>query len=404
MHDEGSRLGAADRALLTALVAGSLRWHHRLDWQLNELVLRPLAARDAELAALIRIGLFQLQWLRIPDHAAVAATVETAPALGKGHAKSLINAVLRRFLREREALEARMRDVPVARLSHPAWLIDAIAADWPRAAERIFEANNTQAPMWLRVNPRRGSRGSYLRELASAGIAGTAATDLPHAILLAEPVPVAELPGFGEGRVSVQDGAAQYAALLLDTRPGQRVLDACAAPGGKTAHVLESCPGIAELLAIDIDAERLATVAENLARLGLVATLFAADAAEPATWWDGRPFERILLDAPCTATGVIRRHPDIKVLRRPADVDRAAVLQSHLLRALWPLLAAGGRLVYVTCSILERENAAQVEEFVGATRGACVALPENPFAGQSLPGEANRDGFYYACIDRRDGR
>jgi 16S rRNA (cytosine967-C5)-methyltransferase len=389
-----------DQALLRALALGSLRWHHRLQWQISQLVSRPLAPKDRELAALLRIGLFQLQWLRVPDHAAVSATVEACRLIGCGHARGLVNAVLRRFLRERADLERRQSLDDEARLSHPAWLIACLRADWGQDSERIFAANNEPPPMWLRVNVRAMDPDRYLAELGSAGIAAERSPRLTAGLLLSEPQATASLPGYEAGRVSVQDGAGQLAEGFMNLRPGLRVLDACAAPGGKTAHMLEAC-GNLDMTALDRDAERLDQVRQNLARLGLSATLRHADALEPKDWWDGRPFDRILLDAPCSALGVIRRHPDIKVLRTPGDIDRVVDSQARLLRRLWPMLATGGRMVYATCTVLKRENDAQIGAFLAGESGATLAGPGTPRGLQLLPGEANMDGFYYACLDKQ---
>jgi 16S rRNA (cytosine967-C5)-methyltransferase len=389
-----------DHALLRALVVGSLRWHHRLQWQVSQLVSRPLARKDRELAALLRIGLFQLQWLRVPDHAAVSATVEACRLVGCKHARGFVNAVLRRFLRERADIEQRQVLDDEARLSHPGWLIECLRHDWGEHAERIFVANNTAPPMWLRVNVRAVDPEQYLTELAAAGIAAERSSRLSAGLLLDEPQTTASLPGYETGSVSVQDGAAQLAEGLMNLRPGLRVLDACAAPGGKTAHMLEACADL-EMTAIDRDAKRLERVRQNLARLGLNATLRHADALEPSSWWDGRPFDRILLDAPCSALGVIRRHPDIKALRTPSDIDRVVDTQALLLRRLWPLLASGGRLVYSTCTVLKRENDSQIDAFLAAEPGATLAGSGTPGGLQLLPGEANMDGFYYACLDKQ---
>jgi 16S rRNA (cytosine967-C5)-methyltransferase len=382
------------------LLYGSLRWHHRLQWQVGELLTRALAPKDAELAALLRVGLTQLQATRIPTHAAVSATVEASGLLGVGHARGLVNAVLRRFLRERDALLGRGDLVEEAHFSHPAWLIAAIRADWVENWRSLLAANNAPPPMWLRVNARGAERAAYLARLREDGIDATATSSVASGILLSEPCPTKSLPGYESGDVSVQDGAAQLAAGFLNLRAGLHVLDACAAPGNKTAHLLESCPGLGAVVALDRDAERLDSVRENLARLGLEATLLHADALAPRDWWDGRAFDRILLDAPCSALGVIRRHPDIKILRTPDEVERAVDLQARLLDALWPLLAPGGRLVYATCTVLRRENGAQIEGFLERTPDAALTGPGPQGALQILPGEADMDGFYYACLDK----
>lgn len=400
---EGDALPERDRPLLKALVMESLRWHHRFDWQLARLLDRPLKRRDTELAALLRIGLTQLAVLRIPDHAAVSASVAATTGLGLERARGLVNAVLRRYLRERAEIEQAADADRIAASSHPEWLIAAIERDWPDAAASILAANNAPPPFWLRVNRRRIDRDAWVARLAAAGLTATVDDSVPDGVLLAEACAVADLPGFVEGEVSVQDAAAQRAARLLDLAPGQRVLDACAAPGGKTAHMLELCPGLGEVVAVERERTRLAQVRETLDRLGLEATLIEADAADTAQWFDGRPFDRILIDAPCSATGVIRRHPDIKLRRRPADVAELAAGQSRLLDALWPTLAPGGRLVYASCSLLRAENLAVLEAF--AERRADAELPAFGSAThfQLLPGEANTDGFYYACVTRAAG-
>jgi 16S rRNA (cytosine967-C5)-methyltransferase len=387
-----------DRSLLAALVFGALRWHHRLQWQAEQLLTKPLEPSQTALAALLRIGLLQLQELRIPEHAAVSATVDATAALGLRSTRGLVNAVLRRFQRERDQLQRPERQSEEARFAHPRWLIDAIRADHPDDWQALLAANNAPAPMWLRVNLLRTTRAAYLVELEQAGLAAAPAPDMPSAVRLAQPAAVEALPGFAAGIVSIQDLSAQHAAALLELAPGQRVLDACAAPGGKTGHILEVLAGQGEVWAVDRDAARLGRVRDNLERLGLTATLKTGDATLPADWWDGKPFDRILIDAPCSATGVIRRHPDIKVLRRPADVERAVALQARLLRALWPLLAPGGRLVYATCSVLKAENEDQIAAFRAAE--PTIEPVEGVASMQLLPEEARGDGFYYAGVQK----
>ena len=393
-------IAARDQPLLQALVLGSLRWHYRLEWQAQRLLARPLARGQTALGALLRVGLLQLQELRIPPHAAVSATVDAAALLGARKAGGLVNAVLRRFQREREQLDKAALDVPEARFAHPLWLIEALRADHPHAWQAILAANNAAPPLWLRVNLTRTTRVDYLDKLAAAGIAATAAPDIDSAVLVSQPVGVESLPGFAAGAVSVQDLSAQRAAQLLELAVGQRVLDACAAPGGKTGHILEAIGGRGEVWAVDRDAERIGRVRENLERLALEAKLVTGDATAPDGWWDGRPFDRILIDAPCSATGVVRRHPDIKVLRRPADVDRAVLLQARLLRALWPLLKPGGRLVYATCSVLRRENEAQIDAF--RAEEPAIEPAEGVASLQLKPEEAAGDGFYYAVLLKPD--
>jgi 16S rRNA (cytosine967-C5)-methyltransferase len=390
-----------DRALFSALVREGARWWLRYAPAVAELLHHPL--RDATLHALLVLGLIQLEVLRIPDYAAVAATVTAIDALGRRQQRALGNAVLRRWLRERTTRLARLDADPVTRSAHPRWLIEALAADWPDAVQALLVANNRVAPLWLRVNRRWGGRAQLQARLAAAGVEAFPAETLPDALKIADGVDVQRLPGYAEGAFSVQDGAAQFAAGLLALAEGQRVLDACAAPGGKSAHILE-CARV-ELLALERDPKRLARLAENLDRLGLRCRLQAGDAGRPETWWDGRPFDRILLDAPCSATGIIRRQPDIKLHRRASDVRALAAEQRRLLEALWPLLRRGGRLVYVTCSVLRAENAAPVAAFLRAHADA-RPLPGPPgwrtvdVGAQNLPGDAEMDGFFYAVLEK----
>lgn len=359
--------------------------------------------RDQDIAALLRIGLYQLIYLRLAPHAAVHETVAAADALNKPWARGLINAVLRNFQRRGNSLLEAVDREPAVRLSHPEWLLARVQTAWPGDWWRICEANNARAPMTLRVNRRKITVEDYRTELEAVKLKSQLHPHAPDALMLDETADIAALPGFARGWVSVQDAAAQLAAPTLDCRPGMRALDACAAPGGKTAHALE-LTGELDLLAIDIDAARLARVAEALDRLELSARTVCADAAKPAEWWDGRPFDRILLDAPCSATGVIRRHPDIKWLRRPDDIESLRIRQYDLLLALWPLLVPGGKLLYVTCSILPEENGRQIERFASEHVDASVRVPDLAWAQQDewgtqiLPGQGDMDGFYYACM------
>lgn len=398
----------ADRALLAELAYGSLRLEPRLVWLLGRLMPRPLARREPLIHALLLTGLYQLSAMRLPAHAAVAESVNAARELGKDWAAGLVNAVLRRYQREQAALDSAAEAEPVARFAHPRWLLERLRADWPDDWEDICTANNARAPMTLRVNTRQASVADYRQRLEQAGLANTLNPHAPAALVLEQPAEIAALPGFADGAVSVQDAAAQLAAPLLEVQAGMRVLDACAAPGGKTAHLLESSqPG--ELLALDSDAARLDRVAETLARLNLVARLVHADAGQPDGWWDGTPFDRILLDAPCSATGVIRRHPDIKVLRRAGDLAALAAQQARLLDALWPCLAPGGKLLYATCSVIAAENSQPIKAFLSRTPDA-AALPLAADWGrpaghgrQILPGAAGMDGFFYALLVKAGG-
>ena len=397
---------ARDRALLSALLHAGARWWLRYDAVLDRLTDRPLRKREPAVHALLVLGLVQLDVLRLPEYAAVAASVDAVRALGKAQFSGMANAVLRRWLRERATLGAALDADAATRTAHPAWLLAAIAADWPDAVDAVVAANNAEAPLWLRVNRRRVTRAALLQQFVAAGVEAQAPEALPDALLLGQSREVTGLPGYEGGLFSVQDGAAQFAADLLDLRDGQRVLDACAAPGGKSAQILERAD--VELLALDRDAQRLPRLRANLDRLGLRADVRAGDALRPKDWWNGQAFDRILLDAPCSATGIIRRQPDIKLHRRADDIAALARTQTRLLDAMWLMLAPGGRLVYATCSILDAENAAQTEGFLARhadARTLAIALPgwraTRAGGAQNLPGEAGMDGFFYAVLEKR---
>ena len=406
-----SRLPVNDRSLLRMLAYGVLRNH----WQLKEwiavLLSRPFRARDSIANALLAVGLYQLTDTRVPDHAAVSQTVEAIRLLRRPKLAGLINACLRRF--QRENLAARPPKSEESRWNHPGWLIDRLRADWPDDVEAILAANNQRAPMWLRANAAGPGMAACRASLAEAGIEAESLDGVPDALRLAAPLPVGELPGFADGDMSVQDAAAQVAARWVMASGPQRVLDACAAPGGKSGHLLELGAGDLDLTALDNDSARLARVRENHERLGFDATIVAGDASKPGEWWDGKPFDAILLDAPCSATGVIRRHPDIKLLRRASDIADLSDRQERILAALWPLLVPGGRLLYVTCSVLAAENDDVVRRFLEARDDAVedTVLPNNNIRDlmrrkvcgyQILPGTAGMDGFYFACLVKKD--
>ncbi len=399
-----AQLPARDGGLLQELCYGTVRWQIPLDYLVNRLLRQPLPAHAVTLRALLLVGLYQLFYLRIPGYAAVAATVAATAAIGQPRARGLVNAVLRNSQRQREALQQELAADPTLTSAHPAWLLAAIRSAWPAHWTAIVAANNRRPPMALRVNLSRISRSDYLERLTTAAIAAKPDVLVASAVVLADPCGVESLPGFADGLVSVQDPAAQLAAELLAAERGQRVLDACAAPGGKTGHLLERTPDL-ELVALDQDRQRLARVADNLQRLGLHATLQPGDASAPEQWWDHRPFDRILLDAPCSGSGVIRRHPDIKLLRRATDIADLAQRQQRMLNALWPLLRAGGRLLYATCSLLPDETQTVIDAFLAGHDDA-EPLPIGPGhpAGsgrQLLPGDDSHDGFFYACLSKR---
>ena len=398
------RVDARDRGLAQDLAFGTARWQPRLALIAEKLLQKPFKAADHDVEALLLVGLYQLFYTRIPAHAAIGETVACVDKLKKTSLKGLLNAVLRNAQRDGEAICASLDSDPVLHTAHPRWLQKALKANWPEHWQAICAANNAHPPLILRINRRLRSRDAYLTELAAAGIAASPCTYSCDGILLAQACDVTSLPGFAAGHVSVQDEAAQLAADLLQLAPGQRVLDACCAPGGKTCHLLEAEPKLAHVLGVDLEAKRLVRVRENLARLGLEAELIAADGRDLASWWDGQPFQRILLDAPCSATGVIRRHPDIKLTRQASDITALATLQGELLDALWTTLEVGGILLYATCSVLPEENSDNIGAFLARTPGARELDIEGTFGlkqahgRQLLPQVDGHDGFYYAKL------
>jgi 16S rRNA (cytosine967-C5)-methyltransferase len=393
-----------DRGFTQDLAFGTARWQPRLSALAAKLLQKPFKAADADVEALLLVGLYQLLYTRVPAHAAIGETVGCADKLKKPWAKALLNAVLRNAQRESETIFAELERDPVVRTAHPRWLQKSLKAFWPEQWEAICAANNAHPPMILRVNRRHHSRDTYLGLLTEAGIAAAPCVYSRDGIVLEAATDVRSLPGFADGWISVQDEAAQLAADLLDLAPGQRVLDACCAPGGKTCHILEAEPKLAGVVAVDLEAKRLVRVRENLERLKLSAELIAADGRDTQAWWDGKPFQRILLDAPCSATGVIRRHPDIKLTRQPDDIAALAVLQGELLDAMWTTLEVGGILLYATCSTLPTENTEVIEAFLARTPGAreldlaTAAGIKQPHGRQLLAQEGGHDGFYYAKL------
>lgn len=395
-----------DRALLQELCFGTLRWYSRLDAIAKQLLEKPLKGKYQPVHALLLVGLYQLLYTRIPAHAALAETVAACKRIKADPFKGLVNGVLRNVQRQQQELEAKVDALPQLQQAHPNWLMKRLQQAYPKQWQAIMAANNRHPPMWIRVNEGHHSRDQYMSLLADNGIEASPDPLAAQALRLARPADVSTLPGFAQGHCSVQDAAAQMAAQLLDAQPGELVLDACAAPGGKTAHILERQPALSQLVAIDMDADRLQRVDQNLERIGLTATVLQGDASRPEDWWQGPPFDRILLDAPCSATGVIRRHPDIKWLRRPEDIAQLAALQSQILDTLWQQLKPGGMLLYATCSILPDENREQIKAFLARTpdavhqplhAGDTVAQP----GWQLLPGDDERDGFYYARIAKQ---
>lgn len=395
-----------DRPLLQEMVYGTLRWQLRLDAMAGALLRKPFKQRDADVHGLVLLGLYQLLYMRLPDYAAISSTVEAARALRKPWAVALLNGVLRNFQRSAAQLTARADAEETSRYAHPRWLLEQLKRDWPADWERIVDANNARAPMVLRVNTLHGDRAQYLQRLRAAGIEARPAAHVAAGVVLEQAVDVERLPGFATGDVSVQDAAAQLTADVLTVPDQARVLDACAAPGGKTALLLERHPQ-ARVVAVDADPVRLQKVHDTLQRLQLHAEVRQGDAGRPGMWHQGERFDRILLDAPCSATGVIRRHPDIKALRRAGDIDGLAAQQAALLDGIWPLLEPGGMLLYSTCSVLARENVLQMDAFVGRHRDAEELAIDvdwgrpQTHGRQILPGDDGMDGFYFALFRKK---
>ena len=398
---EIQNLDERDRPLVQALVYGVLRWRWQLESILSKYIKKPLKAKDLDVKIILMLGVFQLLWMRTPDYAAVDGAVNSSLKIKKKWAKGLVNAILRQVIREREEIDVKKN--AVAEYSHPQWLIDAIKKDWPENWQQILTEANAEAPMTIRVDTHQVSLSDYLEQLHDVELNASTIDAVPTALVLEQAADVFRLPGFEQGKVSVQDAAAQLAAYLIQLEPGQKVLDACAAPGGKTAHMLQTEPSI-KVDAVDISETRLERVEENLDRLSLQANLITSDISQPAEWWDGEQYDRILLDAPCSASGVIRRHPDIKSLRRPDDLPELANTQKEILDQVWPLLKPGGLMLYATCSVFKAENETQMLGFLNRTDDAEEVKikadwgHEQKAGRQILSGEQQMDGFYYALL------
>ncbi len=393
-----------DKAFIQDLCFGVFRWQPQLDQYLNEMLKKPFKPKDSDIKALLWVGLYQIIHQRTPEHAAVSATVEACHDLKKSWAKNITNALLRRFLREQKNKSEEKN--PAKLYAHPDWILQQVKHDWPDDWQNILSANQSHAPLTLRVNGKKISRPDYAKKLESHNIEYQLTAHTEQGVNLIKPCDVSELPGYNAGEFSVQDQAAQLAAIQLDLKVGQRVLDACAAPGGKASHCLELETELTELVALDNDLARLDRIKQNLQRLELNATILHGDASCPNDWWDDQQFDRILLDVPCAASGVIRRHPDIKYLRQADDLEVIIQLQKKILENIWPLLRPGGKLVYSTCSIFKRENEQQIEAFLAQhidahkqTIRADWGIERN-VGRQILPGQDDMDGFFYACINK----
>ncbi|RTE86670.1 MULTISPECIES: 16S rRNA (cytosine(967)-C(5))-methyltransferase RsmB [Gammaproteobacteria] len=397
-------LEGADKGWVQTVCFQVLRELPRYEWLIQQLVDKPLKKKVRIIHSLLLVGLCQFRSLQTPPHAILAETVEAARILKQKPLTGLVNGVLRSYQRQQEALETQVLQRYSLAQCFPRWLRERVTEAWPEHAEQVFAASQEKPPLWLRVNVKHIEPSAYLELLQKEGIGAIQHPTLSSAIRLEKPIDVKQLPHFDEGFLSVQDISAQWAARLLEPKPGQRVLDACAAPGGKTAHIAELAETI-ELDAVELEASRIERMEQNFERLNVNANVLCQDASAPETWWNGKPYDRILLDAPCSATGVIRRHPDIKWLRQNADIAALVQLQSDILEACWSMLAPGGRLVYATCSLLPEENDKQIQNFIAKHDNANYVI-DTTFSsvhvrgGQILPGEDAGDGFFYAILEK----
>lgn len=408
LRERQQQVSERDRALLAELTYGVCRAYFYLDAIAAQLFKHPMKQKDQDIRALVLVGLYQMIFTRIPPHAAIGETAGAARLLKKKWAVAVVNGILRRFQRERGQLIEKVEGLASAEIhcNQPEWLINALHKAWPQQAEEVLKGLQLRPPFTLRVNLQRCKLSEYISVLAAEGLSGKLVPGAASAVMLETPVAVSRLPGFVSGQVSVQDAGAQLAAFLLDTRPGMRVLDACAAPGGKTGHLLEHTPDL-DLLALDVDEQRLERVAQNMRRLGFHPQLVVGDASRPEEAWSKGGFDRILVDVPCTATGVIRRHPDIKLLRRPTDVEVLVRRQEAILAAQWSLLKPGGKMLYATCSLLPQENDGQIDAFLRKQTGARAVMLASPqgistrHGLQLLPDTLETDGFYYALLEKQ---
>lgn len=394
-----------DRGLANEVVNGVLRWRWQLEYVVSQLLAKPLKKKDGDVQLILLMALYELIECRTPDYAIINEAVELVRKAGKKWAASLVNAVLRRFTREKEALLASIVGDQF-KYSHPAWIVEKIKNDWPEKWQKILDANNQRPAFWLRVNQRFSNVSKYQLLLTENEIGSEVSTLAESALKLSQGIDVRLLPGFAEGVISVQDAGAQLAAVLLNAQAGHKVLDLCAAPGGKTCHILEQNDALKSLLAVEVDERRMQRVIENLQRLKLDADLVVADASDYQQWWSGECFDRILIDAPCSASGVIRRHPDIKSLRRETDIEPLVKLQAEILLSAWQMLEIGGELLYVTCSVFKDENQHQIAKFLSGQADAKeIKIAESwgeqcEYGRQLLPGEQDADGFYFCRLKK----
>jgi 16S rRNA (cytosine967-C5)-methyltransferase len=404
---QSPKVADGDRGLLQNLCFGSSRYFFSINALSKILLQKPLPEEARPVQALLWVGLYQLAYSEISEHAAINETVEACSQLNLEKYKGVLNAILRRFQREKDELLAGLNSSDVTRYNHPKWYLKLLKKSWPDQWQAICEQGNLQAPMCLRVNTHYIDRDKYLLTLNNLGIKASEGKYALTSIYLESPCDVNALPQFSDGSCSVQDEAAQLAAQLLNPQAGDSILDACSAPGGKTCHILEASGNLANVTAIDADETRLVRVHENLARLKLSATVKQGEAQNPDTWWDGKPYDRILLDVPCSATGVIRRHPDIKLLRQNSDIANLAELQLQILLKAWTMLKPGGTLLYATCSVFPMENSQNIEAFLSLEKTASIETVNLPsgidtgFGTQLFPNVAEHDGFFYALLKKQ---
>lgn len=400
---------ARDIGFIKDACFGVSRWYFQLKAIETELLHKPLRSKDSDVSCLILLGLYQLLYSNTPDYAVVSEAVSTCKDLKKNWASALVNKVLRKFIKTKTSILKKTENNEASHYAHPEWFILRLKKAWPKDWQSILISNNQKPPLTLRINQQKNSRNDYFALLNDADISAVCIDGLDCGITLTQPIPTKDIPQFSAGFCSVQDAAGQFAAMLLDLKKGQSVLDACAAPGSKACHILEIEPNLSKLTMLDKDAERLKKIRENITRLNLTnnnARLITSDATEIKTWWDGQAFDRILLDAPCSATGVIRRHPDIKLLRKDTDIEQQTLLQKQLLSTLWALLKPHGKLLYATCSVLPDENEAIISDFLQHTDDAKEINFILPFGTkqkhgwQILPSEHGPDGFYYCLLEK----
>lgn len=394
------------KSLTQEICYGVMRWYFQLESIVNSLLTKSLKEKDTDLFVLLLSGVYQIKYLRTPDYAAINESVDITKSIGKPWASKLVNALLRRYQREREEIDKKISKSDGIYYAFPVWFVEKITNQYPENWKGILEASNQYPPMHIRLNLEKHSRQNYLDILDSKGINAQASVLSNAGVLLTESKKVEDVPGFLEGHVSVQDFGAQLAAPLLDCKTGHRVLDACAAPGGKTCHILESCPDILELVAIDIDPIRISLLNDNLKRTTKVATVIQANVSDIKSWWDNVPFDRILLDVPCSATGIIRRHPDIKYLRLPDQITALVTTQMSMLEALWPVLKSGGKLLYCTCSLFKEESDEQIAYFINQYNNVkLLPIKDNwgvysNYGRQTIPGLDETDGFFYSFLEK----